>query len=243
MISHLAVVQTQTIGTNVTIHEFSVVRENVSLGNNVTIHPHVVIESGVSIGDNVEIFPGAYVGKTPKGAGVLSRPINFEPVIFIGANSSIGPQAVIYYDVHIGNNTLIGDGASIREQCRIGNFNILGRYVTINYSVQTGNHVRIMDHSWLAGNMIIEDDVAISGGVYTTNDNGIGKDYYQEHIMQGAHIKHGARIGAGAVLLPNITLGRGSVVAAGSVVTKNVNDYTLVMGSPARCIRMIEEAS
>jgi UDP-3-O-[3-hydroxymyristoyl] glucosamine N-acyltransferase len=102
------------------------------IGEAVVIHPHVVIESGVAIGDNVEIFPGAYIGKVPKGAGALSRTPTFVARIEIGANCSIGPHAVVYYDVVLGASTLLGDGASIREQTRIGSRTVIGRYVTVN---------------------------------------------------------------------------------------------------------------
>ncbi len=241
MISEHAVVKTSDIGKNVQISEFVVVRENVKIGNDVIIHPNVVIGSGTIIGDGVEIFPGAFIGKEPKGAGVLARRPVFDFQIFIGANTSIGPNAIIYYDVKIGENTLIGDGVSIREKSRIGSRNIIGRYVAINYAVTTGDRVRIMDHSWLAGNMNIGNDVAISGGVLTTNDNDIGRGTYREELMQGPTIEDGSRIGAGAILLPNVIIGKNSIIGAGSVVTKNVGSYTVVMGLPAKLVRELEK--
>src|SRR5687768_12798870 len=106
-----AVVETDAIGINVRIGEYSVIREGARIGNDVTIHPHVIVESGVTIGDGVEIFPGCYIGREPKGAGVLARQPHFERRIVIGPNCSIGPLAVIYYDVVIGEQTLVCDGA------------------------------------------------------------------------------------------------------------------------------------
>ena len=76
-ISKLAVVETDRIGSNVTIAEFSVVRKGVVLGDDVIIHPHVVIESGVTIGKGTEIFPSTYLGKEPKGAGATARNLDF----------------------------------------------------------------------------------------------------------------------------------------------------------------------
>jgi acetyltransferase-like isoleucine patch superfamily enzyme len=242
-ISSTAIVQSKDVGDGVTIAEFSIVREGAKIGNNVVIHPHVVIESGVSLGDNVEIFPGAYIGKIPKGAGALTRPPSFQPVIAIGENCSIGPHAVIFYDVFIGASTLLGDGASIREGTRIGSRTVIGRYVTINYNTKIGDRVKVQDHSWLAGQMTIEDDVFISGGVGTSNDNAIGREGYQEAHIRGPHIARGAAIGVGANLLPGVRIGINAIVGAGAVVTKSVPDRALAMGVPARVHRWIPESA
>jgi acetyltransferase-like isoleucine patch superfamily enzyme len=240
-ISSLAVVLTDQIGDNVRVGEFSVIRSNVTLGRDVLIHPHVVIESGVTIGDNAEVFPGAYIGKIPKGAGALTRAPRYKPRVEIGAHCSIGPHAVIFYDVVIGEATLLGDGASIREETRIGSRTIIGRYVTVNYNTQIGSHVMVQDHSWLAGNMTIEDDVFISGGVGTSNDNGIGRNGYDEARVLGPHIARGAAIGVGANLLPGVRIGCKAIVGAGAVVTKDVPDGAVVMGVPAQITRWVDE--
>ena len=182
----------------------------------------------------VEIFPNAFIGKEPKGAGALARVPEFSRKLRIGKNSSIGPCAVVYYDVSIGENTLIGDGASIREKCAIGDRCVIGRYVTINYETTIRDRVKIMDHSWLAGRMLVEEDVFISGGVMTANDNHIGKSGYNEADIIGPTIKKGAVIGVGATLLPKVVIGENAVVAAGSVVTKDVPGDGMVVGVPAR---------
>jgi len=234
MIHQSAIVLTHNIGERVRIDPYSVIASDVIIGHDVVIHSHVVIESGVVIGDRVEIFPGAYLGKEPKGAGALARQPVFEKRIEICDDVSIGPHAVIYFDVKIGKNCLIGDAASVREQCIIGNASVVGRHVTVNYNTTIGSHVKIMDHAWLAGNMIIEDNVFISGGVLTTNDNKIGQSGYEESQIIGPHIREFAAIGAGAILLPNIVIGRSAIVGAGSVVTRSISDNTLVIGSPAR---------
>jgi len=240
MIHPLALVETSRIGDNVTIGAFAVVRSDVIIGSNVVIHPHAVIEQGVHLADGVEVFPGAVVGKEPKGAGALSRKPVFERVVRVGAHSSVGPNAVIYCDVQIGEHSLIGDGASVREQVQIGSQTVIGRCVTVNYNVRIGNRVKIMDHSWMAGNMTIGDDVFISGGVLTSNDNHIGKEGYSDAHVVGPTIEDGAAIGLGAKLLPNITIGAAAVVGAGAVVTKDVPAKAVVMGVPAKLVRMVE---
>lgn len=235
----LSVVETDDIGENVSIGEFSVIREGVKIGNGVIIHPHVVIQPGVIIGDGVEVFSGAYIGKEPKGAGTLARQPHFERRVLIGPNTSIGVGAVIYYDVEIGERTLIGDGASIREQCRIGSASVIGRYVTMNYAVIVGDQTKVMDHSWLAGNMTVGNRVFISGGVLTTNDNAMGRDGFKDELMRGPTIEDGVLIGVGALLLPNLTVGASAIIGAGAVVTKDVEPGMVVMGVPARHVRPI----
>lgn len=222
------------IGDNTIIHSRVTINSDVVIGNNVIIHPNVVINSGVKIMDGVEVFPGAYIGKEPKGAGALARPLNFEKKVIIKENSSIGPNSVIFCDVEIGNNTLIGDGASIRENCKVGSYCIISRYVTINYNSTIGDRTKIMDCTHITGNCIIGKDVFISVNVSTVNDNNMGKYGYNEDEIKGPHIEDGATVGAGAVILPNIHIKRNAIIGAGSVVTKNVNENSKVMGIPAK---------
>ena len=239
-ISPSAVVQTTDIGDNVRIDEFAVIRGGVRIGRNVVIHPHVVINRGAVLGDGVEVFPGTVIGKEPKGAGALARIPEFERMVVIGADCSIGPHAVIFYDVEIGPNTLIGDGASIREQCRVGSHCIISRYVTVNYNTRIGDRTKIMDLTHVTGNCVIGDDVFVSVTVGMTNDNLAGAAGYQQERIKGPTICHGAIIGAGATLLPGIVIGEKAVVGAGSVATRNVPPGVVVMGVPARVVREVE---
>lgn len=239
-ISDKAVIETNSIGKNVTIHEFAIIRPEVEIGANVIIHPFTVIERGVKLGDNVEVFSGATVGKEPKGAGALARKPDYDRFIDIGPHCSIGPNAVIYYDVKIGNNTLIGDGASIREKCVIDAFSIVGRYVSINYNVKIGFKTKIMNLCLIPGNSTIGNNVFISNLVVCTNDNTIGKDGYSEKLIKGPTIEDYVRIGAAGNLLPGVHIGKGAIVGASALVTKDVPPNAVVMGIPAKIIRYIE---
>jgi acetyltransferase-like isoleucine patch superfamily enzyme len=242
MISELSVIETKNIGSNCYVGEFSIIRHDVVLGNNVIIHPHVIVEAGVAIGDDVEIFPGTYIGKVPKGVGATARPISYNPKVSIGNNCAIGPNAVLYYDVVIGNNTLIGDGASLREQVRIGHHCLIGRYVTVNYKTIIGNHVRIMDLTHITGNCYIGNNVFISVLVSTTNDNIVVGREYEEEKIHGPHVNDGATIGAGACLLPGVTIGENAFIGSNAVVTRDVQPFDLVMGIPAKVVRNMKSS-
>lgn len=239
MISSKSTIQTKQIGSNTVIHEYCVIRSKVKIGNNVTIHPHVTIYGGVEIQDGVEIFHGAVIGKEPKGANILLRKLDYSRKVVIGENSSIGPYSIIYYDVDIGKNCLIGDAAAIREKCKIGAGCIIGRHVSLLYSVTVGAGSKIMTNSHITGNTKIGRNVIISVGVNTANDNNFGEQGYNKNLIGGPTIADHAKIGVGATILPNIKIGENAMVAAGSVVTKDVKKNSLVMGIPAKHIKYL----
>lgn len=234
IVNHKAVMQTDAIGEGSIIDEFAIVRAGAAIGRNVRIHPFVIIGNGVEICDDVEIFPGAYLGKDPKGASATSRVISFSRKILVGSGCSIGPHSVIFYDVVIGPGTLLGDGASIREGCRIGSRCIISRYVTINYNTTIGDRSKIMDLSHITGNTIIGNDVFISTMVASANDNKMGRAGYDDNQINGPTVESGAIVGAGATLLPGVRIGKDATVAAGAVVTRNVEEGSTVGGIPAR---------
>ncbi len=232
-----SIIETNQIGSNTKIGEYSILRKGSIIGDNVIIHPHVVIEAGVTIADNVEIFPGTILGKPPRGAGATARPIQYRPMITIGGDCALGPNAVVYYDVEIGHNTLLGDGASLREQVKVGHHSLISRYVTINYHSIIGDHTRVMDLTHITGNCTVGSNVFISIHVSTVNDNIVVDRIYEEGRISGPQIADDVTIGAGAILLPGIHIGRGGFVGAGALVTKDVLPYDMVMGIPARVVK------
>ena len=229
-----AVVETDSIGTDVSIAEYAVVRAGAVIGDGVIIHPHVVINPEVRLGEGVEVLPGAFLGREPRAVGPVSREPSFRRQLIVGAECSIGVNAVVYYDVEVGARNLIGDGAAIRELCRLGPENVIGRGVTLDRDVTIGTGTRIMDKAHLTGGVRVGDEVFISAMVVTTNDNSFGRDGGPEEKLRGPRVEDRAMVGAGASLLPGVTVGRDSVVGSGAVVTRDVEAGTTVLGVPAR---------
>lgn len=226
------------IGENVSIGPYAIVG-HCDIGPDCVIHSHVVIADGVRLGHAVEVFPGAILGKEPKGAGAIARKPEFDRMLDIGDECSIGPHAVVYYDVVIGANTLLGDGASIREKCRVGKHCIISRYVSVNYATHIGDRTKIMDGSHITGNMRIGSDVFIAPLVGSANDNLI-RAGYADHVI-GPVVGDFAFVGTGATLLPGVRIGTHAIVAAGAVVSKSIDPHTVVAGVPAKFVRQIKE--
>jgi acetyltransferase-like isoleucine patch superfamily enzyme len=230
------------IASNAEIADTAKLGNNVEIGANVVIHDYAVIMDNVKIGDGVEIFPFSVIGRMPKSAGATSRKLSTdsEPVV-IGSGCVVSPGAVIYVGVSIGNNCLIGDHASIREGAVIGNKCIISRNVTFNYNVTVGNETKIMDNAHITGNCRIGDRVFISVGVVTVNDNNIGRAGYTEGEITGPVVGNDVSVGASAVLMPSVVIGDNSIIAAGSVVKKNVKPYSVVAGNPAKFVTKIPD--
>lgn len=96
-----------------------------------------------------------------------------------------------------------------------------------------------MDFTHITGNSKIGNNVFISIHVSTVNDNLTTSRTYTEEQIIGPFIEDDVSIGAGAILLPKINIGKGAFIAAGAIVTKDVAPNKLVMGIPARVIKSV----
>lgn len=214
--------------------------EGCVIGEDVVIHHNVILYPGTIVGAGTEIFDGTIIGRPPKGAGNLVHKLEteFAPVE-IGKDCVIGSNAVIYAANKIGNNVLIGDSASLREHCVLGDNVVFSRLCTANHRVTVKANAKILDATHLTSRTVVEEEVFVSTGVNTTNDNRMtirGTEVGDANIIV---MKKGCKIGAGATLLPNVKIGEKAIVGAGSVVTRDVEAGTTVMGIPAR-VRQIE---
>lgn len=226
------------LGENVILAKNVIIEDNVTIGDNCRIGYNVVIRKGTTIGDNVRIDDNTVIGKYPMKAtlSVFKEEKNLSPT-HIGDNCLIGANTVIYIGSFISNNVLIADLASIRENTAIGEYTIVGRGVTVENYVRIGKRCKLESECYITAYSELEDYVFIAPGVVTSNDNYLGRTEERFKHFKGITVKKGGRIGANAIILPGIIIGEDALVAAGSVVTKDVSPRKVVMGSPARIIR------
>jgi acetyltransferase-like isoleucine patch superfamily enzyme len=118
---------------------------------------------------------------------------------------------------------------------------ILGRGSLIENDTTVGAGTRIQAEAYITAYSTLEEDVFIAPCVVTTNDNFMGRTEKRKSLMKGPTIRRGARVGGGAILCPGIEVGEEAFVGAGAVVTKDVPPRKLVVGSPARVLRNVNE--
>ena len=146
--------------------------------------------------------------------------------------------------VFIGDNTLIEKGSYIGDNAVIGNDCRIHRNVFIDKNVKIGNLVKIQNNNSIYEGVTLEDGVFIGTNVSFINDRyprSITKDGRQvvpiDWKLEETKVCYGASIGAGAVIMCGVTIGKWAMVAAGSVVLEDVPDYAMVAGNPAKIIK------
>ena len=183
----------------------------------------------VDIGANPNIGKFVVLGEDPADSGAT---------LVLGDNAVIRSHSVIYRDVVVGNNLRTGHGVLIREGTRIGDNVLVGTGTIIDGHSSIGSHVSIQSRAYIPTNTVIGDHVFIGPYVVLTNDKyPIRKDYK----LCGPTISNGASIGANAVILPGVKIGVGAMVAAGACVTRDVPDWKLAIGFPARIADLPED--
>jgi acetyltransferase-like isoleucine patch superfamily enzyme len=155
----------------------------------------------------------------------------------------IHPTALIEDDVTIGDGTSIWDNVHIRHGAKIGTDCIVGEKTYIAYDVVIGDRVKINAMVYICAAVTIEDGVMISAGTVFTNDRfpratttnlkEIRPSEPDEDTLPTL-VMGGATIGAGCVIGNDLSIGRFAMVGMGSLVTKSVEDFHLVLGHPAR---------
>ena len=144
------------------------------------------------------------------------------------------PEYAVIKNAKIGKNTKIYDQVNLYG-CEIGDNTKIDAFVYIEGGVKIGNNVKIRPFTFICDGVTIEDDVFIGPNVTFTNDK--NPRVRGDWKLLKTRVKKGASIGAGAVILPGITIGEYSLVGAGAVVTKDVPPRAVVAGNPARVVR------
>lgn len=163
-------------------------------------------------------------------------------------NATIHPTSEVSPQSQIGKDTYIWHYVQIRENVIIGDECVIGKNVYIDHDIRIGNRCKIQNNALLYSKAEIEDGVFIGPAVVLTNDQlprAVKPDFsvrgVDDIVLKTTILKQGCSIGAGAIILPGITIGEYALVGAGSVVTKDVPAFTMVYGNPAKVIAQIDK--
>lgn len=189
---------------------------------------------GVRLGKGSTIGPYCVLGVPPKGRREGELPT------VIGPGAVIRSHTVIYAGVRIGARFQSGHGALIREETEIGDDCSIGSHSILEFRVKLGNGVRVHSNAFIPEFSVVEDGAWIGPGVIFTN---VLHPLCPEvkKCIKGPTIRKGAKIGAGAILMPSVTIGEGALIGAGAVVVKDVPPHTVWAGNPARHVKDVAD--
>jgi UDP-2-acetamido-3-amino-2,3-dideoxy-glucuronate N-acetyltransferase len=155
----------------------------------------------------------------------------------------VHPTAIVEPGVVLGEGTKVWDGAHVRKNARIGRRCIIGEKTYVAYGVSIGDFCKLNASVYVCAQVVIEDFVMLSAHVVLTNDrypragnldlDDLETSEVTDETLR-THVRRGSTVGANATIGPGLVLGAFSMVGMGSVVTRSVPAYGLVVGNPAR---------
>ena len=156
----------------------------------------------------------------------------------------VNEHAVVDDNVDIGEGTKVWHFTHIQSGARIGRKCVLGQNVNVGNNVSIGDYVKIQNNVSIYEGVTLEDYVFCGPSMVFTNILDprckypqVGQEYYVKTL-----VKEGASLGANCTIICGNTIGKNAMVGAGSVVTKDVPDYALVVGIPAKIVGWVSEA-
>jgi UDP-2-acetamido-3-amino-2,3-dideoxy-glucuronate N-acetyltransferase len=147
---------------------------------------------------------------------------------------SAHPTAVVDSGAVIGKGTRVWHFSHIMSGAEIGERCIFGQNVNVDGGTKIGNNVKVQNNVSIYTGVVIEDDVFLGPSCVLTNVTNPRSQVNRHKLYENTVVKRGATVGANATIVCGVTIGRYAFVGAGAVVTKDVPDYALVMGNPAR---------
>ena len=205
------------------------------------VHPSAIVYPGTVLGDGVRVLENAVVGKQPSLSPRSTAKREELPPTEIGDGTIVSTGAIVFAGSRIGARVILGDQSCVRERVTVGDDVVIGRGSLVENDTTIGALTKIQAMAYITAYSTLEEQVFIAPCVQTTNDNFMGRTERRHELIKGPTIRRGARVGGGAVLLPAVVIGEEAFVGAGAVVTKDVPARAVVVGNPARQIRVVPE--
>lgn len=146
---------------------------------------------------------------------------------YIDPTAQIGSDSKIWHFCHIDSKAKIGENCS------------LGQNVYVGKQVEIGNGVKIQNNVSVYSGVILEDYVFCGPSVVFTNDLNPRSEYPKQGQYESTLIKKGASLGANSTIICGNTIGQYALIGAGSVITKNIPDYSIQVGNPSKHVGWI----
>ncbi len=192
------------------------------------------IYANVKLGDGCAVGDFCIIGEPPR---------NRQPgelLTLIGEGATLRSHTVIYAGNRIGRDFQTGHGALVREENEIGDDVSIGSHSVVEHHVKIGNGVRIHTQVFVPEFSELEDGCWLGPNVVVTNALHPLCPRVKE-CLKGATVRRGAKMGAGVVLLPGVTIGEMALIGAGAVVVGDVPARAVMVGNPARHIKDIDD--
>ena len=152
----------------------------------------------------------------------------------------IHPSAIVDPSAQIGAGTKIWVNVQVREGARIGKNCVLSKDVYVDHGVSIGDDCKIQNSVSIYNGVTLEDGVFVGPNACFTNDR-VPRARNADWQVTKTLVQRGASVGANATIVCGITIGEYAMIAAGSVVTRDVDPFALVMGNPARPVGRVDE--
>jgi UDP-2-acetamido-3-amino-2,3-dideoxy-glucuronate N-acetyltransferase len=150
------------------------------------------------------------------------------------------PPYFVHESAYVDNGAQVGEGTKIwhfshvMKGARIGQRTIIGQNVNVDGGTLIGSNVKIQNNVSIYTGAVIEDDVFLGPSCVLTNVTNPRSQVNRHSLYETTHLKRGCTVGANATIVCGTTVGRYAFVGAGAVVTKDIPDFALVVGNPAR---------
>jgi acetyltransferase-like isoleucine patch superfamily enzyme len=207
-----------------------------------------IIFGNSNIRKNTIIDPSVIIGypirsKTQKMLVESSTTLSIEQLYdeassgsIIGKKCHIRAFTTIYENTKLSDKVETGTNVIIREKCRIDSGSIIGSGSILDGDVIIGKNARIQSNNFIPPKIVLGDNIFLGPGVRFANDV-----YPVSNRLVTTKVEDDVIIGISAVILPGITIGKKAIITAGALVTKNVPNSAVMMGSPAKQIMTRDE--